>query len=69
MNVMMISKEQILNIVNEFPKKIDLEELMYRFYMLEKIQAAEEDIRKGRVIPHEEAMKQIYKHIKQTKRR
>ena len=34
---MTIAKKQVLSIVKDFPKNIEMEDLMYRLYVLEKI--------------------------------
>ena len=58
---MAITKRKIMSIFKDLPEKVDLDELMYKFYVLKKIERGEEDIRRGRVITHEEAVKRISK--------
>ena len=55
---MTIGKEKVFNVLDGFPAEIDLDELRYRLYLLEKIALAEEDVAAGRLIPHEEVMRQ-----------
>ncbi len=47
--------------VKNLPEKIDLEDLMYRFYLLQKIEKGESDIWEKRTISHEELLKNIWK--------
>ena len=56
---MTVAKKQILNIVKDFPKNIEMEDLMYRLYVLEKIQSGESDIRHGRTLSHKDVWKKI----------
>lgn len=58
---MIISKQQVLSMVEDFPEAIDIDELMYRFYLRQKLEAAEEDVRKGRLLSHEEVVKETGK--------
>jgi hypothetical protein len=41
---MTISKEEALELVRQLPDEVDVEELIYRLYLLEKLAAAESDI-------------------------
>jgi predicted transcriptional regulator len=40
------------------PDRFDVEELQYRLYLRQKIEAAEEDIRAGRTLTHEEVVQE-----------
>jgi hypothetical protein len=51
---MTISKGEILEIVNQFPDQIEIEELIYRLYLREKLEAAEADIAAGQTLSAEE---------------
>ena len=52
-------KEDVLDLVQQMPDEIDIEELQYRLYVLEKLRRSEESIRAGRVVSHEEAKRQM----------
>jgi len=58
---MNISKSKIETLLKELPEKVDIEEVMYRLYLLQKIEAGEADIREGRVLSHKVAMKRLSK--------
>ena len=55
----LVSKSEIERILQELPEKVDVEEMMYRLYLLQKIQSGEADIREGRTLSHAEAMKRL----------
>jgi hypothetical protein len=61
---MIIAKQQVLDMIKELPEKIDVDELMYRLYLRQKLEAAEEDVREDRLIPHEEVVRETSKWFK-----
>ena len=44
---MVITKRQVLELVKDLPDEIDIDELMYRFYLRQKLETAEKDVREG----------------------
>lgn len=56
---MHITKSKLENLLESLPEQVDMEEVMYRLYLLEKIEVGEEDIREGRTFPHEEAVRRL----------
>ncbi len=50
-----IAKADVLELVNGLPDTIDIEELIYRLYLREKLATAEADIRAGRAVSVAEA--------------
>ena len=50
--------------IKDLPEQIDVDELMYRLYLGQKLEAAEEDVRAGKIISHEEVAKEISKWLK-----
>ncbi len=61
---MTISKKQVLEIVKDLPEEIDIDEIIYRLYLRQKLEAAEEDVREGRVVSHEEVVGETSKWFK-----
>ena len=61
---MTITKQKILDLVEELPRKIDIDELIYRLYLRKKIESAEEDVRKGRMISHKNVIRETSKWFK-----
>ena len=55
---MTIAKKQILELVKDLPEEVDIDEVMYRLYLRQKLEAAEGDVREGRLVSHEEVMKE-----------
>ena len=51
---MTLSKSAILDVVKQMPDDIDVEELIHRLVLLQKLAAAEADIEAGRVLTHDE---------------
>ena len=41
------------------PDMIDPEEVMYRLYLLQKIEAGEQDIRDNRIMEHDEVVERL----------
>ncbi|MDI6760219.1 MAG: hypothetical protein QMD05_05295 [Candidatus Brocadiaceae bacterium] len=61
---MIITKQQVLEIVEDLPEEVDVDEVMYRLYLRQKLEVAERDIREGRIVPHEEVVKETSKWFK-----
>ncbi|MGB7000557.1 MAG: hypothetical protein WBE22_00830 [Halobacteriota archaeon] len=61
---MIIAKQQVIDMIEDLPERIDVDELMYRLYLREKLEAAEEDVREDRLISHEEVVKETTKWFK-----
>ncbi|MGB2843150.1 MAG: hypothetical protein WBC40_11870 [Halobacteriota archaeon] len=61
---MIIAKQQVLDMIKALPEKIDIDELMYRLYLRQKLEAAEEDVSEGRLISHEEVVKETSRWFK-----
>jgi predicted transcriptional regulator len=58
---MNISKSKLETLFKELPDKVDIEEVMYRLYLLQKIERGEADIQEGRTLSHRDAMKRLSK--------
>jgi predicted transcriptional regulator len=61
---MTIAKKQILELVKDLPEEVDIDEVMYRLYLRQQLEAAEEDVREGRLVSHEEVMKETSQWFK-----
>lgn len=44
---MMIAKQQIFELVKDLPDELDIDEIMYRLYVRQKLETAEKDVRRG----------------------
>jgi hypothetical protein len=55
---MTIAKQQVLDLMNDLPDQVEIDEVIYRLYLRQKLELAEQDVRKGRLISHAEVVKE-----------
>ncbi|MBI4682214.1 MAG: hypothetical protein HY757_03840 [Nitrospirae bacterium] len=58
---MEILKSKLEFLLKELPDKVDIEEFIYRIYLLQKIEAGEADINEGRTLSHNDAVERLSK--------
>lgn len=58
---MRIDKEELHRIVEDLSEPVEMDEVLYRLYLREKLDAAEEDAREGRVVTHEDVVAETAK--------
>ena len=56
---MTVTKTRLQELVDGLPDEVDLEEVMYRLYLLQKIEAGEGDIAAERTLSHEEVAARV----------
>ena len=56
--IMSLHKEEVLELVRQLPDEVDVEEVIYRLYLREKLAAAEADIAAARTLSPEEVRQQ-----------
>jgi len=56
---MQAAKQQALNTINQLPENTDMDEIMYRLYMLDKIRKGQEAVKQGKTITSEELKREI----------
>ncbi len=61
---MTIAKQQVFELVKDLPEEIDIDEIMYRLYLRQKLETAEKDVREGRIVSHEEVVRETSKWFK-----
>ena len=61
---MTITKRQVMDIVKDPPEKVDIDEIVYRLYLRQKLEAAEKDVKAGRVLSHAQVVKETSKWLK-----
>jgi hypothetical protein len=49
-----IAKEEVIQLLDQLPEPVEIEELIYRLYLREKLAVAEADIAAGRTLSAEE---------------
>ena len=59
--VMTIAKQQVLELIKDLPEEVDIDEIIYRLYLRQKLESAEKDVREGRLVSHEEVVKETSK--------
>ena len=52
-------KQEAINAISKLPDNANIEDIMYRLYVIDKIHEGLEDVRNGRVITTEELEKEI----------
>ena len=58
---MNITKSRLEDLIKELPEEVYIEEVMYRLYLLQKIEAGETAIREGKVLSHSDALARLSK--------
>jgi len=58
---MQILKSKLEGLLKELPEQVDVEDVMYRLYLLQKIEAGEKDIAEGRTSSHKDAVERLSK--------
>ncbi len=53
------AKQEALNTISELPEDTDMDEIMYRLYVLDKIRKGQEAVEQGRTITSEELEREI----------
>ncbi len=61
---MTIAKKQILELLKDLPAKVDIDEIIYRLYLRQKLEIAEKDIRRGRLVSHKKVVKETARWLK-----
>jgi predicted transcriptional regulator len=54
-----IAKTQLIKLVEDLPETIEIEDVLFRLALRERLDAAEEDVREGRVLSEEEVDAEI----------
>ncbi len=56
---MQATKQDALNTINQLPDNADMEEIMYRLYVLDKVRKGQDDVVNGRVTDAENLKREI----------
>ncbi len=54
-------KQEVLNTIGKLPDDVDMDEIMYRLYVIDKIRKGQQASQNGQTTPHEEVKKEIAK--------
>ena len=58
---MQILKSKLEGLLKDLPEKVDVEDVMYRLYLLQKIEAGEKDLSEGKTSSHKDAVERLSK--------
>ena len=56
---MQAAKQEALNTIGQLPEDADMDEIMYRLYVLDKIRKGQEAVDQNKTIPSEELKREI----------
>lgn len=56
---MQAAKQEALNIIERMPEDSDMDEIMYRLYVLDKIRKGQQAVVQGKTITSEELQREI----------
>jgi len=54
-----VPKLELEKLFQELPEMIDVEDVMYRLYVFQKIQEGEHDIQEGQTLSHPQALERL----------
>ena len=54
-------KQEALNTIGKLPEDVDMDEIMYRLYVIDKIRKGQQAIEDGETLSHDEMKKEIEK--------
>ena len=61
---MTIAKQHVLDLLKDMPEQVDIDEVIYRLYLRQKLELAEQDVREGRLISHADVVRETSKWYK-----
>jgi hypothetical protein len=59
-----MKKDAILQLLRDMPEEIDADELMYRLYLRQKLEASEAAVEAGEILSHEEVVQRSEEWLK-----
>ena len=59
-----MQRETVRQVLGELPEDVDVDTLVEKLYLLEKLELGEQQLARGEGIPHEEAKKRLEKWLK-----
>jgi len=60
----MTTKELIRKLLDQMPDDATIEDIQYQIFVLQKIQAGEEDLEAGRIVAHDQVMQDLARWVK-----
>jgi Zn-dependent alcohol dehydrogenase len=59
-----MKKQSVVNVVKELPAEFDMDELMEKLIVIEKIETALQEVKNGKTISHQQMKKEMKKWAK-----
>ncbi len=59
-----MQKEKLQQVVGELPDEVDVDKLVERLYLLDKIELGEQQLARGEGVAHEEAKRRLEKWLR-----
>jgi hypothetical protein len=59
-----VKKHDVLDLLQEMPEEVDVDDLIHRLYLKQKLEAAEDAAEAGDFIPHDEAVRRSGEWLK-----
>jgi hypothetical protein len=63
-NEIMTTKELIRKLLDQMPDDATIEDIQYQIFVLQKIQAGEENLEAGRIVTHDQVMQDLARWVK-----
>lgn len=60
----MTTKELIRKLLDQLPDDATIEDVQYQIFVLQKIQAGEEDLKAGRIVTNDQVMNDLARWVK-----
>jgi predicted transcriptional regulator len=61
---MPVKKNEVLELLRDLPDEVDADDLIYRLYLMQKLERSEAAAEAGDLIPHEEVVKRSAEWLK-----
>lgn len=52
-------KQEVLNVISKMPDTAEIDDIMYRLYVIDKVRKGREAVQRGEVVSNEELKKEI----------
>jgi len=56
---MNVAKEKLETLIRDLPDSVDIEEVLYRILLLQKIESGEAAVLEGKTLSHDETLKRL----------
>ena len=56
---MQLAQQEALEAIGKLPDDVDMDEIMSRLYVLDKVRKGREDVEAGRIIAHEDLLREL----------